>query len=130
DGLACLWIGADRCPITLLFDVLVRYRSLDDENERCIKAILGGGKPGLHVLIAPLAVIEHAVVEVHFRQSWNRTHEKVFDARLSRRGNGDGVAVATHTVRRPEYMNVFDGWFALRFATVRRRVRFSHGVLL
>ena len=75
--------------------LLVRDRTLDDQDERIELALLGLVAI-LHEVVADF-VREHRIVQVHVRESGNRAQHHVFDARLGRCGDRDRVAVTPQT---------------------------------
>ena len=62
--------------------------------------VFRGGAANVKELVAVL-VRQHGIVKVHAGDARNETQHDVFQARLSRGGNGDGIAVATKPGRDP-----------------------------
>ena len=81
--------------VALAVDLLVRNRSLDDEDERVELAGLGV-IPGLHELGTNL-VREHGGVCDDLREPRDRARDDVLETRIDRRCHGDRVAVAAQT---------------------------------
>ena len=67
---------------------------------------------------SPPCVGQHAVVQVDLGQAGNGPHDDVFDARLGGGGDGDRIAVAAQAGRDPEDVDLLDGRFPLRLASV------------
>jgi hypothetical protein len=86
--------------VAFAVDLLVRDRTLDDQNERVELAGLGV-VPGLHELRADL-VREHRGVRHHLRHTRDRARDDVLETRIDRRGHGDRVAVTPETRRHPD----------------------------
>src|SRR5262245_53278619 len=123
DGLPGLLVDAESGPIAFALDLLIRDRALNNQDERRAEPIFGGGPPVLKEIFAALLVGQHPVMQVDLWQTGDRSEEHVLDTGLLGVRDRDRVAVTTHPVRGPEYMNLFDVWWPLtqaRFCGLHR----------
>src|SRR5690606_11509802 len=97
-----------RRPIPLAVDLLVGDRPLHDEDERLQFAAGRRAERGQEVLAAERRR-EHLVVQVHLGQARYDAVDDVFDARLGRRRDRHGVAVAAHALGDPQNVDLVDG---------------------
>src|SRR4051794_15897045 len=109
ERLARRLVVAERRPVALAVDVLVRDRALDDEHERRVELAARRLAERREELLAAERRRQHLVVEVHLRDAGDRAEQDVLDARLARRGDRDGVAVAAHPLRDPQDVDLLDG---------------------
>src|ERR1700683_5271278 len=107
DRLAGLGVGAERRPVSLLFDLLVGNRAFHYQDER-LQLALFGLVPKLQEIVA-IFIGEYRVVQMDARQSGDRAQQNVFNAWLRGGSNGNGIAVAAKTGGDPENMNIRDG---------------------
>src|SRR4051794_16658651 len=115
ERLARRLVVAERRPVALAVDVLVRDRALDDEHERRVELAARRLAERREELLAAERRRQDLVVEVDLRDAGDRTEEDVLDARLARRRDRDRVAVAAHPLRDPQDVDLLDGR-SLRFS--------------
>ena len=82
-------------------DLLVRDRALYDEHEGTELATRGLMERREEILAAE-RVREHRIVEPHLRQARDGAHHQILDARIRRRRDRDGIAIAAKPRRDPE----------------------------
>src|SRR3954447_7464439 len=102
-------VVAERRPVALAVDVLVRDRALDDEHEGRVELAACGLPERREELLAAERGRQHLVVEVDLRDAGDRAEEHVLDAGLARGGDGHRVAVAAHPLRDPQDVDLLDG---------------------
>ena len=104
-------------PVALALDPFVGDRPLDDEDERGELAFPGAMKRRKEALAA--LVCEDWIVDPHLREAGHRSHHDVFDTRLGRGSDRDGVAVAPQPRRDPEDVDLPERGLALGLTSVR-----------
>jgi hypothetical protein len=103
DRLASLRVGAEGRPIAFLLVVLVRNRTLDDQNKRTPFAF--GGRTERSEKIVPILIGEKGIVKMYLWNPGQASEHNVFDARLGGSGHGNRIAVAPQSGGNPEDVN-------------------------
>src|ERR1700742_2986069 len=70
----------------------------------------------MNVLIGVLERIK-GIEKLHFRNAGQTAHHDVFDARLRRSGERDGLAITTQSGRDPKHVDLFDWLHRMNVAT-------------
>ena len=96
---------AEARPVAFFLDIFVGDRSFDHEHERIEFAALGFEKR-FEKFRAAEAILDQRPVKFDARQAGQRAERDLFDARLHRRSQRDGVTVAAEARRNPK--NVYD----------------------
>ena len=120
DRLAGGLVVAERRPVALAVDLLVRDRALDHEHERERQPRRARPRRnGVRNSSPPSVVGEHLVVQVDLRQPGDGAEQDVLDARLPGRRHRDRVTVAAHPLRDPEDVDLLDSghWAPLPSST-------------
>ena len=102
-------VVAERGPVAVAVDVLVRDRALDHEHERARRARRrAAARNGARNSSPPSVGDSTLLCRWTFGQPGDRAEQHVLDARLARGGDRDGVAVAAHPLRDPEDVDLLD----------------------
>src|SRR6202020_2411970 len=107
-------VVAETAPVALGLDRLVRYRPLDDEDERVELAAIGLVPPldeRVRALLGTALEVDQGPVHGHLGQSGQGPEHDLLDARLGRGGQRHRVPVAPEPPVHPENM---DDWLLLR----------------
>src|SRR4051794_18812160 len=108
ERLAGRLVVAERGPVAVAVDVLVRDRAFDDEHERRVELAARRLAERREELLAAQRRRQHLVVEVDLRDAGDRPEQHVLDPGLARRGDRDGVPVAAHALRDPQDVDLLD----------------------
>src|SRR3954467_896478 len=108
ERLAGRLVVAERGPVAVAVDVLVRDRAFDDEHERRVELAARRLAERREELLAAERRRQHLVVEVDLRDAGDRPEQHVLDPGLAGRGDRDGVPVAAHALRDPQDVDLLD----------------------
>ena len=100
DRLSVRGVDSHACEVALAVDLLVRQRSLDDEDERIELAGLCV-IPGLHEL-GTVLIREHRGMRDHLRHTGDCARDDVLEGRVDCRRHGNRVTIAAQTRRHPD----------------------------
>ena len=107
-GLVGVGVVPEPAPVPLALDRLVRDRALDHEHERLELAAVGLEEPLDEIVgAADRSAFEVDQWPVHrdLRETRERAERDLLDARLSRGGERDGIAVAAQAGIDPQHMD-------------------------
>src|SRR6516225_5289747 len=123
DWLAGFFAGAEGGPISFRLVVLVRNRAFHDKYER-IEFSCGCVAEELHELVA-VFVGEKGIMKMNLGNPGECAENDVLDARLTRAGHSDGVAVASEPGGEPQDVHLGEG-FTPTWSITRRRSELRH----
>src|SRR5215813_11956837 len=106
NRLAGRLVNSQRRPVTFVFDLFVGNGSLDDQNERG-KLAFGGKMEGVQKALS-IFIGEEGIMKIDFGNTRESPEQNVFQTRLGRGRDGDGIPVTPEASRDPENIDLAD----------------------